>query len=216
MTKWFRVGGWSNIVLPIENAQVNWRQNEFLDSDGFAVISADGSSENYPACFQYFSFMHENNNPFVVIGIYSEKEENGSNEILLPMIGFRDKNGITWWLSSSVLPMEREIKIDGRIFVGHFISFFLEPLFSLEDTFIAEKISFFIRAPSVVLIDYVCFLTFDDINLDVWNGNRAAVWKFLNAEAPIDGYFLPPFEILKEFSGGEMNVINPVGYPFLE
>ncbi|MFA5172839.1 MAG: hypothetical protein WC435_00340 [Candidatus Paceibacterota bacterium] len=251
MTKWFRAGGWSNYpVWLAENSQVNWwYKSEAADPDGYVVLSADGSPENYPALFQYYFFVHTEVKPFIVIGMYTENSE-GVNTAVLPIAGYRDKRGVMQWLAPASLPMPAIDSVGGLI--GHFVTFDLREIYKIippedigKEQFVTDGIHFFVQgkngASPMLLIDYVGLLSFDEINMDVWSGHRAALLdmfaklpaaksssrnSLIKEVSPTEeeiipevNYFLPSFESLEKLSkieGTEMNIINSSGYPFYE
>ncbi|MDD4762152.1 MAG: hypothetical protein PHZ25_03985, partial [Candidatus Pacebacteria bacterium] len=228
--KWLRAGNFSNSpVWLAENSQVEWIRNEESDSaDGFAVLSADGSLKNIPACFSYLFFSLNtfiNRQSFLVLGIYAERNE--KNKVLLPMIKYfyYDDNGnkIVKWAASAALPSSKKMTFNGRSFSGHFVSFLLENFSGDNSFFLSDEIYIFLQGENgsspMLLIDYIGLLTVDEINMDVWNGNRAAVLELLNASMSKTGfsYCLPSLENLKKISGKEEIIIwNPVEYPLEE
>lgn len=250
MTKWFRAGGWNNNpVWLARNAQVSWwYKSEASDPDGYAVLTADGSPENYPALFQYYFFVHTEVKPFIVIGMYTENKE-GVNTAVLPIAGYRDKNKVMQWLAPAALPMPAVVPIGA--FTGHFVTFDLREIYKIippeeigKEQFVTDGIHFFVQgkngASTMLLVDYVGEISFDEINMDVWSGHRAAVLemfakspaaKFSSRNSlikevspteeeevvPEVDYYLPSLKVLEKLSDGEdMNVINPAGYSFAE
>jgi len=219
MTKWFRAGGWyNNPVWLASNAQVGWwYKSEASEPDGYAVLTADGSPENYPALFQYYFFVHTEDKPFVVIGMYTENKE-GVNTAVLPIAGYRDGRGVMQWLAPASLPMPAIDAVGGLI--GHFVTFDLREIYKMippedigKEHFVTDGIHFFLQgkngASPILLIDYVGLLSFDEINADVWGGHRQALLEMF---AKLPATKSSSRNSLKEVSPKEEEIIPEVKY----
>jgi len=211
-----------------------WVQKEDLPSDGYVVLTADGTPNNLPAHFIYSIFLSTQAVPYIAMGMYNENE-NGGNVAFLPVAGYRGKNGDMYWLAPSAMPMPA-VQPLGR-FAGHFVTYNLREIFQYlpaeaqdigKEHFVTDGINFFCQSNDgsapLLLVDYIVGLTEKEIQESVWQGHLNALANMFSPQAsrPMQiemevKYILPSIETLKNASGNSpMHLINPAGYDIYE
>lgn len=180
-----------------------WQKPEDPD-DGYVVLSADGSEEGFVGHFRFFFFVHVNDRPFLVMGMYTENRS-GLNVTYLPAAGYRESNGEMVWMVPGAIPMPVIDPVPA--YIGHFVTFDLRSIVDLAPDsnqvglphFVADGLHIFIQSKDgsdpILLVDYVGLLNTTEMNDPVFSGHRDAFFKmFENAKTAIGSGIEPPAE----------------------